>query len=155
MKTYQLFSIAWLTLFSLYTTPAQALIGTALPACADLDGDQFDDIGVYFPAKGEWRFSNDSGGQRFTWGGGASTKPVCGDFDGDGSGDAALLNQAEFTWSARSRSGETLVDQMRWGFAGAQLPCADYTGDGITDLAAYDPVAGRWYISTISSQLVL
>jgi len=35
---------------------------------------------------------------------------------------------------------------LGWGYGACVPVCGDYDGDGVSDLALYDPTNGKWYI---------
>jgi hypothetical protein len=81
---------------------------------------------------------------------------VAGDFDGDGIADAAMVDAATGKWYIRSsKTGSYGVPSAGWGWqwpgmsSRFVIACADYNGDGKTDLAIVDTEAvggSKWYV---------
>lgn len=80
---------------------------------------------------------------------------VKGDFDGDGKLDACMVDPVSGQWYIRSSAtGKQGTSSIPWGwqFTGMnpthRIACADYDGDGKTDICIVDPHApggARWY----------
>ena len=76
-----------------------------------------------------------------------------GDYDGDGKTDRAIVDPIAGNWYVIcSGSGIGCDGAIPWGWhwlgegPSHELALGEYDGDGKTDRAIVDPVAGRWYI---------
>jgi photosystem II stability/assembly factor-like uncharacterized protein len=88
--------------------------------------------------------------------------PRSDDYDGDGRSDLAVWNPSSGQWyiaslsnsvpapGAERRRGAVLAWAEPWGWPDAILAPGDYDGDGRTDLAAFDPATGLWYVRSLA-----
>jgi VCBS repeat protein len=119
----------------------------------DYDGDQKDDLIMFDGLTGNWSvlpsLTDPSSALTIQFGA-TGDLPSPGDYDGDGALDLAVYRTAEGTWYVKyadpARSTESIpFVGTRGSRNSTAIPvAADYNGDGVTDLALYDPVTGRW-----------
>jgi len=82
-------------------------------------------------------------------------RATAGDYDGDGKADLATYDLATGYWSIQPSLAGASPYQVRFGNPNAGNPNpnhqdipvpGDYDGDGLTDLAVYDPTTYLWHI---------
>ena len=154
-----------------------------LPVPEDYDGDRATDVAVFEPNSGMWSILFSSGGfnrakallQDAGYGevrqwGLAGDVPLPGDYDGDGRADFALWraspskaskDKGEWWIAYRELSGngtsaaEGTGRKQRIEFGTDQaIPVpADYNGDGVLDIAVFEPRAGQWRIRGVDGKV--
>ena len=123
-----------------------------LIAIGDYDGDGKDDLGVF--RSGQWLISYADGRiGSFTFGA-SGDKPVPADYDGDGATDLAVWRPKNATWYIKNSGyssgyAATSTTTRTWGSSSHSPIPADYTGDGLADLAVYDANSSTWYVRDI------
>jgi hypothetical protein len=129
---------------------------------ADFDGDGRADRAIVHPLHGAWHVLLSGGADSSTvgipwgwrWTGmGPNHTLALGDYDGDGKTDRAIVDRAAGTWHVLLSSGKdpsTVGIPWGWRWTGMgpnhTLALGDYDGDGKTDRAIVDRVAGNWHI---------
>jgi len=149
----------------------------ANPVAGDYNGDGMSDLAVYEEQSGMWYIIfnlNKSAVMVKTpaqaamvaqqWGFQGSTA-VPGDYNGDGRADLAVYSRYDGNWYILALGGasvpknipgqQLLAYQRNWGFAGAIPVPGDFNGDGISDLAVYNPADGKWYIQSMDGTVLL
>lgn len=137
------------------------------PFVGDFDGNGKSDICAYSPSQGQWWVAL-STGSAFVSSGlwldafaieNSSTpqwRPVIGYFNNDGKSDICAYLPSSGEWWVATSSGSAFVNGSRWlnnwaveNFSTPEWrPLAgDYNGDGLTDICAYLPSAGQWYVA--------
>ncbi len=79
-------------------------------------------------------------------------QPSEADFNGDSCSDLAVYDLSSGAWHIRTVEGEGITWNMPWGGPGFFPLCADYTGDGLADIAVYS--LGDWYIRHLTAGTV-
>jgi hypothetical protein len=146
-------------------------VASDIPVPADYDGDGRIDIAIYRVSTGEWQIIQSATGTPRTvhWGGSPVDLPVPGDYDGDGKADLATYRNGRW-FVLESHSNYTTQWNLAWGAStdrpgpNVVLPnmlavrakprltdttrASDFDGDGISDVAVYQPATGTWLISS-------
>jgi len=149
--------------------------GVDLPAVADFDGDGLDDIATFRPEPhpndfnffdpegdgigAQWFvLQSEAGARRVEFGApGGDDQPVPHDFDADGRADiGAFRSESDlvadasqwFLLSSLTGAGEAIT----FGDSGDIAAVADYTADGVPDLAVFDPETATWRIRELGSE---
>jgi RHS repeat-associated protein len=149
----------WLTNFG--TPPSNSY---TVPLLGDWNDDSKTDIAVYDVLSGEWKFANSTGTSfvqsliapfTFTYTNQLTT-PLTGDFNGDHIADIGIFSNGQ--WSFRLGNGQGFPQNVNgnaftlssWGASQGSVTydplSGDFNGDGITDIAILDKVAGTIYI---------
>jgi len=124
----------------------------SLPLAGDFNGDGQDEIAAF--DAGEWSISTDYGNTAAHYSfGDENSVPVPADYDGDGTTDLCVYQRyahalgayAAGQWYRYSLTRGYLGTAV-WGNLGYAPAPTDYDGDGLADMAVYDPVTGVWYI---------
>jgi len=124
----------------------------SLPLAGDFDGDGRDEVAAF--DSGEWSISTDYGSTAayYLFGDGNSV-PVPADYDGDGTVDLGVYQRYAHPLGAymagqwyRYSLTRGYLGTVVWGNLGYSPAPADYDGDGLADMAVYDPVTGLWYV---------
>jgi hypothetical protein len=136
---------------------------------ADFTGDGKADVAIHDLGTGDW-FIGRSTGSGFTielWttgfgNRGATAEEVrVADFTGDGKTDVAIHDRLTGDWFVGRSTGSTFLIESWAATFGNRGPVeevfvADFTGDGMADVAIHDGQTGNWFVgrSTGSSVLV-
>ena len=127
----------------------------AIPLAGKFAGADADDLGIYDPTTGKWYIKPLKGkviANGLNWGFSGAI-PVPGNYGGGNEADLAVYEPQRAIGTSRSlrarrwRSGQLGIP---WRGAGAQ----DYNGDGVWELAVYDPATGNWYIKPINGKVL-
>jgi len=120
----------------------------------DFDGDRVTDLGVFWPAAGNWYLMDSLDGalRQLSWGWEQVT-PAPGDYDGDGLTDVAVYHAGAGNWYVL-QSSNAAIRLVNWGWDAAVPVPGDYDGDGRTDIAVYAPASGDWYVLQSSNNLL-
>jgi len=148
-------------------------ISTATPAAAavrevhgDFTRDRSADFTVYRPAEGVWYTRDRVGTVILKQWGLPGDIPVPADYDGDGRQDWAVWRPGAAATSGfyvLPSSGRCPTPMspygsgcaIQWGLDGDIPVPADYTGDGVADLAVWRPTTGTWYVRHAAGVLAL
>jgi len=127
------------------------------PILGDFDADGRTDLAFFERSSGVWTVHRSGGsgfGQAQQWisGFGQNEMPSTGDFNGDGLSDAVSFYDESGRKKARVALNkgpllEPAGQGVDIGIAGSMAFTADFNGDGLADLGAFDPLVGRWDIS--------
>ena len=107
----------------------------------DLDGNGYNEV-VTVTAGGHWNYQDPSTNQPQTFGyGRVGDKYMLVDWDGDGRDEATVYRESSQKWFIRNKPSKV------FGSNNSVVPVpADYTGDGLPELAFWDKVTGNWHI---------
>lgn len=130
----------------------------SLPLAGDFDGDERDDLVVFYPGSGLFKLAGIEDGRLFpvveeslTLPPSSYFQPMIGDFNGDGLDDLGVYdsenNRAGVAYSTGSG-----FKKMAWQYIdllksqGQKVVCGDFNGDLKSDLAVLDRESGEWRV---------
>lgn len=129
----------------------------------DFNADGKTDIGLYEQAYGRWYVALNQGATfvqsgvywKDNWGTSSTGAfaALTGDYNGDGYADVCLYTASDGAWFVALSNGAAFTPASyawlpSWGASSVFIPLAgDFTGDGKTDVALYDPVHGDWFVA--------
>lgn len=125
----------------------------AIPVPGDYDNDNRADPAIRKRELSVWEFQLSTVKDIVASLGAEGDVTVPADYNGDGATDVATFQPATGTWSIidlrldqPAPRGPQEVRTAQWGGPGDRAAPADYTGDGIIDLAVYRPGTSTWHV---------
>ena len=125
----------------------------------DYNGDGTDDIATYDPETFKWYINDGVETNKpvlaygFTFGE-PNSVPVVGNFNVSSRTDMAYFTPSSGKWTiSNNMSYNTTTKYL--GYNGVTAIPADYDGDGIDDLAVYDPSTGGWYAKSMNGKIII
>jgi hypothetical protein len=120
-----------------------------VPLVGRFAGDSHAQLGMYYPRRGEWVFLDDARSEsraEISLQVDPYYKPLVGQFGRPGRDDLALFDAETQTWKAWDHQGNIIFENLKFGWEGLLFAAGDVTGNGLSELIAYDEARSMWMI---------